>query len=170
MPPLKVGSVQVYHNAEGGLSLLLPAGWTVSPAWQTPLGSTYELGPAPLFEGRPGNSRLVVADSAQISVKKAVEFLCDSGCTRMPELMEAVLGGSEAKLAVVERPEQPALEWHFVKHGGTLAYFSIHHSDTLEPLDSVIQTFSFDPAPAGMAEQRASLETAECEALVPKSN
>jgi hypothetical protein len=41
-----------------------------------------------------------------------------------------------------------------------LIFFSIHHPDTLEPLDGVIQTFSFDSTPAGMAAMIAGVQVA----------
>jgi hypothetical protein len=149
-PLLAGGSVQAYHNKEGDLALLLPAGWAVSEPQQTPLGSVYELGPAPLAVGDPSNSALVVADARAVSIEQALDLLCDGECILPPELSDAVVGGSEARLVHVQRAGKPPLEWVFVQYGGKLIYFSIHHPDTLEPLDGVIQTFNSGELPAGM--------------------
>lgn len=141
-PAARVG-LELYTNKEGGFSIGLPPGWTVSEPQSTPLGNQYTLGPASSKDNQ-GRSTIIVADANKLSVEQAIKQLC-GGCAQPPAPDDALLGRIETQLAVVSSKGSPTLEWRFVLNQDKLIFFSIHDPQTLEPLDAIIHTFTFDP-------------------------
>jgi hypothetical protein len=130
-----------YINAEGDFSLLLPPGWTVSEPRETPAGSVYTLGPAPLIPG-PANSTVIVADARNVSIEAALKQAC-SGCAPLPRLDSIELNGMPAQRALISAGGGPAVEWFFVERGGRLIYFTIHDPQSFQTLAGVVQSLSF---------------------------
>lgn len=143
------GLYQTYYNEAAGFSLLIPVDWQVSEPEQTALGQQTLLGPAPLAESDPANSIIFVTDAAEVSPAEALDQLCAGNCPQA-QLQDAVLGGQAVQMAVVSGSGRP-LAWYFVERDGRLAYFSLHHPQTLEPLYGVLNSLTFGPTPAGPA-------------------
>ena len=140
-------SVDRYVNPDGGFSLVLPEGWeVVGPMPVSQDGMSYDLyllGVNPSSSDGPGASRIIVADAAVLSIEQFVALQC-STCPQ--HSLESIPLGE--RLAVRTRITGGGVpfevDWIFVEDQGKLLGFSIHDPETLESLESVIQTLVLD--------------------------
>lgn len=158
----ELGLLQVYENEMGGFSLMLPRDWTVSESQETPLGTQYLLGPAPLVQAGSANSTIIVADAAQTSPAQLGEqLLCGGGC-EPPVMNQVVLrNGLSAQYALIGGEGAPQQPWYFVEHNGKLIAFSIHDPNQPEvSLDAIVHTLTFGPILETGGEEMSALQAA----------
>jgi hypothetical protein len=132
-----------YVNAEAGLSLALPEGWTAAGPFSVAVGDTsynlYVLGREPSLEGGPGASRLIVAADEKLSIDAFIASQC-STCPPV-EITGSTVNGIPIQRAIIGGGGVPfQVEWIFLENDGRLVGLSIHDPQTLEPLMDVSAT------------------------------
>jgi hypothetical protein len=134
-------------NAEAGISLTLPEGWTAAGPFSVAVGDTsynlYALGREPSPEGGPGASRLIVAADEKLSI----DAFITSQCSTCPpsERSESTLNDIPIQRAIIGGGGVPfQVEWIFLENDGRLVGLSIHDPDTLATLDEVVRTLKLE--------------------------
>lgn len=136
-----------YVNHEAKLSLALPQGWDSAGPFPVAVGSStynlYLLGPDPSTKAGPGASRLIVAADEALTV----EAFLESQCFTCPpaELTTSNLNGIKVQRATLGSGGVPfVIEWIFLERDGRLTGLSIHDPDTLETLETVLETLQLN--------------------------
>jgi hypothetical protein len=137
-----------YSNAEGGFSLVLPEGW--SAAGPLPIDgdpqrpyNLYVLGTDPASSGGPGASKIAILDPQQWTPEDFALAQCTT-CPVQP-FEDVTLGGKPARRTQVGGGDVPFMvTWTFVENQGKLIALDIHDPDSLEPLEDVLQSITFE--------------------------
>jgi len=132
---------------EGGLSLVLPSGWSMAGPHSAEAGGVsyqlYTLGLDPAASGGPGTSLIIIADAAQLSAEAFVAAQC-STCPVAP-FVDTQLGGLPARRTQAGGGGVPfTVDWVFVERGGQLIGLSMRDPETLATLEDVLQSVTFD--------------------------
>jgi hypothetical protein len=134
--------MQEFTDAAAGITLQLPADWQVSQPSQIALGTLYNLGPEPVGPG-PYSSTFILIDTAMWDVEEAaLELECGGDCQLPTPLEPAIVAGMPAQRTVIGSQGDSPLEWFFVSHAGRLVAFSLHHPETLQTLQPVVQSLA----------------------------
>jgi len=145
--PTAEGMAERYINHEAKLSLALPQGWDSAGPFPVAVGSSaynlYLLGPDPSPNAGPGASRLIVAADEALTV----EAFLESQCSTCPpaELTTSNLNGMKVQRSTLGGGGVPfVVEWIFLERDGVLTGLSIHDPDTLETLETVLETLQLN--------------------------
>jgi hypothetical protein len=91
----------------------------------------------PSPSGGPGASKIIIADSATLTVDEFALAQC-STCPSHP-FEEVTLGGMPARRTLVGGNGVPfTITWVFIEKNGKLIGLAIHDPDTLAPLEEVL--------------------------------
>jgi hypothetical protein len=131
----------IYTNAEGGFTMAIPAGWSLTGPLAMNGYHLYILGSDPANSGGPDASQLIIADASTLTVEQFAQQMC-SVCPLNPA-ETATVGGLSATHLFIGGGSAPAVEWYFVVHNGQLLGFSIRPAGEA-PVDWVISTLRFD--------------------------
>ncbi len=135
----------LYALAEGGFSIVIPAGWSVAGPITVNGYSLYRFGVDPSASGGPDSGQVIIADAASLTIEQFAQQMC-SICPANP-IEDATVGGLPAKRTLIGGGSAPASEWHFVTRNGKLIGLSFRPAGDA-PTDWIIGTLRFDASPA----------------------
>ena len=133
-----------YLNEQGQFSLSLPEGWKVFGPVDASAGegvsfTLYSLGLQPEASGGPGASSIVIMDPGAVSIERFVQAQC-STCPAAP-IQDIQLGDVNARQTVIGGGGVPIeVTWTFFEHNGKRIGLKIHDTETLEPLQQVLES------------------------------
>jgi len=132
----------------GTFTLEIPAGWDIAGPMtiNDDSGRSYQswaLGEDPTSSGGPGTSHVIIANPAEWTP----EELALVQCTTCPNngFEEVTIDGKKGLRTEIGGGGVPFMTtWYYFENQGNLIGFAIHDPQTMEPLDSIIESIQFE--------------------------
>lgn len=131
----------LYTLAEGGFTIVIPAGWSVDGPTDVNGYHLYRFDTDPSTSGGPDSGQVIIADAATLTIEQFAQQMC-SICPSNP-VEDTVIDGLPAKRILIGGDSAPAREWYFVTRNGKLIGLSFIPAGDA-PVGWIIDTLSFD--------------------------
>jgi len=132
---------QTLEIPEAGINLDLPGDWVVKQLPDNPIGMEFALAPAALIDF--AESHVVVVDTAEATVERALEWLCGPE-PQAPETVQLESGLEVQHMACwVNNPSTPQADWFYAEKNGKLVFVSVHDPSTRAVMMEWVNTITF---------------------------